>query len=300
MIDYINAMERHLGMWGVEGQEKIRQAHVAVGGVGGIGAISALMLAKAGVGKISICDRDSYGIENIVEQIFATYDTIGEEKVIAAKREMLRHNQFAEINAFTGDLSDESTAMKLIEDADILVSGVDNAAARIMLGKVCAKKRIPFVVSANIGWSILHTVYLPTKNHYGSIWRDVDGLKWSEDFPDMTDPITCEKVEKEWNIWVVALSRFEQDSLKQFITKKTAYYWYAAPQAYFAASLGITDALKIMVEKGEVFSFPNIFYFDMKSSKVLSWEELCMRRSALREIWDTDIESILNLSNSWQ
>lgn len=299
-VDYFNAMERHLGMWGVKGQEKIRQAHIAVGGVGGIGAISALMLAKAGVGKISICDRDSYGIENVVEQVFATYDTVGEEKVIAAKREMVRHNQFVEIDAFTGDLSEESMAIKLVETADILISGVDNAAARIMLGKVCAKKKIPFVVSANIGWSIFHTVYFPNENHYGSIWRDVDGLKWDGEFPDMDDPFTIQKVEREWNIWVAALSKFEPDSLRKFMTEETSYYWYAAPQAYFAASLGITDALKLIVQKGDTFSFPNIFYFDMKSNQVLSWEELRIRRNALRDIWDSNVESVLKLVKSWQ
>ncbi len=254
MNDYMSAMERQFGMWGRAGQDKINSAHVAVGGVGGIGAISALMLAKAGVGKISICDRDSYGIENIVEQVFATYDTIDEEKIVAAKREMTRHNKFADINGFTGDLSDESTAMKLIEGADILISGVDNAKARIMLGKVCAKQNIPMIVSANIGWSILHTVYFPGQNNYGSIWKDVDGLKWEDGFPDMTDTLTVEIVEKEWDIWVTALSRFEPDCLRKFITEKTSYYWYAAPQAYFAASLGITDALKIIVGSQDLFS----------------------------------------------
>lgn len=299
MLNYLDAMERHKGMWGEQGQEKLRQAKVAVGGVGGIGAISALMLAKAGIGNIRICDRDTYGIENIVEQAFATYDTAGVEKVVASCREMKRHNQFAEIEGFTGDLSKEEDALRLIEGIDILVAGVDNAPARIMLGKVCAQNKIPMVVSANIGWSVLHTVYFPGEYHYGTIWRDLEGISWLDGFPDINNPDSLKAIEREWNIWVAALARYELDSLRVFLEENPDYYWYAAPPAYFAASLGVLDALKILVDKGEVYTFPNIFYFDLKAGKLLSWEKLRERRDALRKVWHQGVDAIIQVVQSW-
>ena len=299
MLDYMLAMERQFGMWGTEGQEKLRQAKVAVGGIGGIGAISALMLAKSGIGHLTICDRDAYGVENIVEQAFATYDTAGVEKVTAASREMKRHNQFADIHGFTGDLSDENVAMRLVEGIDLLVAGVDNAAARLMLGKVCAQKNIPMVVAANIGWSVLHTVYFPGEYHYGSIWRDVEGIHWIDGFPDMDDLATCEAVQREWNIWVAALSSFEPDYLRKFMVENPSYYWYAAPPAYFGASMGILDALKVLVGRGEVYAFPKIFYFDMKLGKLMTWEEMAERRKAIREVWDQGIDEIIRVAQSW-
>lgn len=300
MLDYMEAMERQLGMWGAAGQEKLHRAKVAVGGVGGIGAISALMLAKSGIGKIRICDRDTYGIENIVEQAFATYDYAGVEKVVAASREMKRHNQFAEIEGFTGDLSDESVAMRLVDGVDLLVAGVDNAAARLTLGKVCAQCHIPMVVAANIGWSILHTVYFPGEYDYGSVWRDVEGIIWTDGFPDMSHPATRAAVEREWNIWVAALSDFEPDYLQKFLVESPSYYWYSSPPAYFGASMGILDALKILVGKGQVYAFPNIFYFNMKIGKLMSWQEMAVRRTALREVWDKGIEDVIRVVQSWQ
>jgi molybdopterin/thiamine biosynthesis adenylyltransferase len=300
MLEYMEAMERQFGMWGCEGQEKLRNAKVAVGGIGGIGAISALMLAKSGIGYIRICDRDAYGIENIVEQAFATYDNAGVEKVTAASREMKRHNQFAEINSFTGDLSDEAVAMRLVEGIDVLVAGVDNAAARLMLGKVCAKKNIPMVVAANIGWSILHTVYFPGEHHYGTIWRDVKGLTWNDDgFPNLNDAASCEAIQKEWNIWVAALSSYEPDFLQKFLIENPSYYWYSSPPAYFGASMGVLDALKILVGRGQVYAFPNIFYFDMKLGKLMSWEHMAQRRAAIREVWDKGIDEVVRVAKTW-
>ena len=299
MLEYMEAMERQFGMWGFEGQEKLRNAKVAVGGIGGIGAISALMLAKSGIGYIRICDRDAYGVENIVEQAFATYDTAGVEKVAAASREMKRHNQFAKINSFTGDLSDEAVAMRLVEGIDVLVAGVDNAAARLMLGKVCAKKNIPMVVAANIGWSVLHTVYFPGKHHYGTIWRDVEGLTWNDGFPDINHPATSLAIEKEWNIWVAALSSYEPDFLEKFMVENPSYYWYSSPPAYFGASMGVLDALKIIVGRGQVYAFPNIFYFDMKLGKLMSWSEMAQRRAAIREVWDKGIDQVIRVAKTW-
>jgi molybdopterin/thiamine biosynthesis adenylyltransferase len=299
MLEYMEAMERQFGMWGGEGQEKLRHAKVAVGGIGGIGAISALMLAKSGIGNIKICDRDAYGVENIVEQAFATYDTAGVEKVTAASQEMKRHNQFANIEGFTGDLSDEAVAMRLIAGVDLLVAGVDNAAARLMLGKVCAKKNIPMVVSANIGWSVLHTVYMPGENHYGSVWKDVEELVWQDGFPNINDPQTRELMQKEWNIWVAALASYEPDYLRKFLVENPSYYWYSSPPAYFGASMGVLDALKILVGRGEVYAFPNIFYFDMKLGLLMTWEDMAKRRAAIRQVWDSGIDEVIRVAQSW-
>jgi len=297
---YLSAMNRQLGLWGYKGQEKLYQAKVAVAGIGGIGAISALMLVKAGIGQLTICDRDTYGRENIVEQIFATYDAIDVEKVLAAQNEMKRHTKFTEIDGFTGDLSDEATAMRLVEKADILISGVDNPDARIVLGKVCAKQNIPMVVSANIGWSVLHTVYFPGKYGYNSVWQDVKGLTLKDGFPDMDEPATNAAVKREWNIWVVALSNYEPDAIRQFIkTKDQTFYWYAAPPAYFASSIGILDTLKILIGLGQVYTFPNIFFFDMKRGKILTWDELCKRRNSLQEVWEQGEEEILRIIQAW-
>ena len=299
--DYLEAMERQLGMWGSVAQERVGRATVAVGGVGGIGAISALMVAKAGFGRIRLCDRDTYGLENIVEQAFATYDAVGREKADVAARELVRHTRHGAIDAWTGDLAEAAHAARLVDGADIVISGVDNVAARLALGRACAEARVPMVVSANVGWSVLHTVYTPEEEGYAAVWRDVEGLRRGKDgFPDLVDPETRARVEREWTVWVVAMAGFEGGALRRFLEGDQGYLWYAAPPAYFAASLGVMDALKIVTGRGEPTIFPTVFYYDLKHGRVLSWEDFSGRRKRLNEVWDRGSDAIVSVAQEWE
>ncbi|MCL2108764.1 MAG: ThiF family adenylyltransferase, partial [Oscillospiraceae bacterium] len=159
--EYLCDTERQLGLWGVEGQLRLRNARVAVAGLGGIGSASALMLAKAGVGLIRVCDWDCYDSVNIVGQEFATYADIGRPKVEVALECMRKHTKHSLLEGFQADLKRDDECVRLISDADILISAVDNAPARIALGKAADKAGIPFVVSTNIGWTATHTVFFP-------------------------------------------------------------------------------------------------------------------------------------------
>lgn len=296
---YFEDMERQLGMWGREGQERLRGAAVAVGGIGGIGAISSLMLAKAGIGRIILCDRDVYEGANIVEQAFASYDTLGRKKVEAAREEMERHSRSSEVATFTADLSDLARARDLVESADLLISGVDNAAARIALGRACYEKGIPMVVSANVGWCILHTVYLAGGDGYAAVWRDVPGLCWSAGFPDLDEPSTRAAVEQEWDIWVVAMAGFQPEFLEEYLEGDRSYLWYAAPPAYAAASLGVMDCFKILSGIGSPTVFPETLYLDLKTNLSPSWNEFTARREALRKAWGQGTQRVVALAKEW-
>jgi len=106
-------------------------------------------------------------------------------------------------------------------------------------------------------------------------------------------------MQKEWNIWVAALSSYEPDFLQKFLEENPSYYWYSSPPAYFGASMGVLDALKILVGRGEVYAFPNIFYFDMKLGKLMSWSDMAQRRASIREVWDKGIDEVIRVAKTW-
>ena len=62
---------------GIEGQEKLRAAHVLVIGAGGLGSPVALYLASAGVGRITICDGDDVDLTNLQRQIMHRTEAVG-------------------------------------------------------------------------------------------------------------------------------------------------------------------------------------------------------------------------------
>ncbi len=81
------SMERTSYLIGADGVERLAGKHVALFGVGGVGGYVAEALGRAGVGHLTLVDKDTVSVSNINRQIIATYDTIGQQKteVMAAR-----------------------------------------------------------------------------------------------------------------------------------------------------------------------------------------------------------------------
>lgn len=71
---------------GSEALNILEHSHVAVFGLGGVGGSAVEALARAGVGKLTLVDKDIVDESNINRQVIATYDTIGMDKIEAAKK----------------------------------------------------------------------------------------------------------------------------------------------------------------------------------------------------------------------
>ncbi len=76
-------------LFGADGMEKLRGAHVAVFGIGGVGGHIAEALARSGVGELTLVDADVVSESNINRQMVATYDTLGKFKTAAAAERIL-------------------------------------------------------------------------------------------------------------------------------------------------------------------------------------------------------------------
>ena len=74
------SMERTAYLIGEEGVNLLSGKHVALFGVGGVGGYVAEALGRAGVGSITLVDKDTVSESNINRQIIATYETIGQRK----------------------------------------------------------------------------------------------------------------------------------------------------------------------------------------------------------------------------
>src|SRR5690606_27098300 len=65
---------------GPEGLEKMKKSTVAVLGIGGVGAIAADALARTGIGRIILIDKDVVDITNVNRQLHALTTTVGQQK----------------------------------------------------------------------------------------------------------------------------------------------------------------------------------------------------------------------------
>ena len=85
---------------GEEGLKRLSQARVAVFGIGGVGGHAAEALARSGVGKLDLIDKDVVSISNINRQVIATTKTVGQPKVRVMEERILEINPEAQVTAY--------------------------------------------------------------------------------------------------------------------------------------------------------------------------------------------------------
>lgn len=134
---------------GAEALEMLHASKVLVFGVGGVGGYVCEALARAGVGKIDIVDKDVVDITNINRQIIATTDTIGLPKVEVCKERMLSINPEIQIDAKQCFYLPEKASDFAFEAYDYIVDAIDNVTAKIDI--ICQAKQAGTPVISSMG-----------------------------------------------------------------------------------------------------------------------------------------------------
>jgi adenylyltransferase/sulfurtransferase len=134
----------------VEGQKKLKKAKVVVAGAGGLGCPTAIYLAAAGVGKITIIDKEKVELSNLNRQILHWDKDIGKYKIDSAVEKLSQLNPDIEVEGLKIEIT-EQNVRSLIEDADVIVDGMDNFKTRFLLNEACVKLNKPFVHAAVYG-----------------------------------------------------------------------------------------------------------------------------------------------------
>ncbi|MFJ7953731.1 thiazole biosynthesis adenylyltransferase ThiF [Lysinibacillus sp. NPDC096418] len=137
---------------GETGQQLIRQKHVLLIGVGALGSACAEALVRAGIGKLTIIDRDYVEWSNLQRQQLYTEQDAKEKvpKVIAAKKRLQSINSEVEINESILDACTERI-LPLLEDVDVMVDATDNFDVRFMMNDLAQKYQIPWVYGSCVG-----------------------------------------------------------------------------------------------------------------------------------------------------
>ena len=136
---------------GQEGIEKLEKASVAIIGVGGVGGYVCHMLARAGVGRITIVDFDKVDETNINRQVVANAKTVGKLKTDVMKKQILDINPQCKVTVFANRL-DAEFAQKLFEQKfDYIVDAIDSVADKVDLICESIKREIPIVSAMGAG-----------------------------------------------------------------------------------------------------------------------------------------------------
>lgn len=147
-----NWLERSELLLGEENLRRLREANVLVVGVGGVGAYAAEMIARAGVGRMTIADSDTVSESNINRQLIALHSTIGRDKVALLAERLRDINPELELHTVNAYIKDEMTDTLLdAERYDYVVDAIDTLSPKLALIKGCIDRGYPVVSSMGAG-----------------------------------------------------------------------------------------------------------------------------------------------------
>jgi len=137
---------------GPEGQRRLRASRVLVVGCGALGSCLSEMMARAGVGRLTIVDRDYVEPSNLQRQsLFEEEDAErGLPKAVAARERLRRINSDVAVEGIVADLTADN-ADDLIRGADLVLDGTDNFETRFLVNDVCVRVGVPWVYGACVG-----------------------------------------------------------------------------------------------------------------------------------------------------
>jgi len=136
---------------GRAGQEKLLKSRVLLVGCGALGASHAEMLARAGVGKLRIVDRDFVEFTNLQRQtLFKESDAVERlPKAAAAKTRIAEINSEIEVEAVIADVNN-SNIESLLQGCDLVLDGTDNFQVRYLLNDACVKHKKTWIYGAAV------------------------------------------------------------------------------------------------------------------------------------------------------
>lgn len=128
-------------------QTKFKESKIAVVGCGGIGGSVIEMLARMGVGELTLIDADEFDLSNLNRQLLSTTETLRKSKSESGKERVRIINPYVKVNVFN-EFLDEKNVEKLVGDCDIIIDALDNIVSRIILSRFAKENDIPLIHGA--------------------------------------------------------------------------------------------------------------------------------------------------------
>lgn len=135
---------------GPAAMEKLAGSHVCVVGLGGVGSWAAEMLARAGVGELTLIDQDVYGESNINRQLGAVMSTVGRPKAEVMAARALDVNPDCRVHPIVGRY-DRGDSERFWGRYDLVADCIDLVSCKVDLICQALERGIPIVSALGTG-----------------------------------------------------------------------------------------------------------------------------------------------------
>ena len=226
-------------------QERFKDATITVIGCGGIGGETIEMLARMGVGKLVLVDKDAFDLSNLNRQTLATISDLGLDKSSVAAEKVRLINPYVKVKTFSEHI-DQTNIDKVIGESDIVIDALDNVLTRVILSRKAREIGIPYIHGAIHGTMGQITVFLPNSE---KTYEEMFNL------PSIGKELTDETIEALKNV---------TSGVPPVI----------GPTPNLIGCLEAFEAYKIMTGVGKVTVAPKILTFDLLDLGSFSLEEI--------------------------
>lgn len=144
-------LERTTRLLGEENMHILKEKHIAIFGCGGVGGYVTEMLARTGIGTMTLIDFDVVDITNINRQIIALHSTIGKKKVDVLKARILDINPECNVICKDQRFTISSAEELLLSQYDMVVDAIDIVKDKCYLIHKCHEKNIPCISAMGAG-----------------------------------------------------------------------------------------------------------------------------------------------------
>lgn len=162
---------------GEEGQRRLLGSTVAIVGCGALGCASADLLARAGIGRLILVDRDIVETTNLQRQTLYTESDAAEglPKAAAAAARLTRVNSRIQIEPRVADLTARTIGRVLDLRPDLVVDGTDNFLTRYLLNDYCVREGLPLIYGGAISTRGMVAAFVPGGPCLRCLWPDPPG-----------------------------------------------------------------------------------------------------------------------------
>ena len=162
---------RNIGTLGTEGQAKLLLSSAAVIGCGGLGGWIVELLARTGVGRLTLVDGDVFSESNLNRQALCTEAALGRNKAEVAAVRVREISGAVEAVPCPVMLTDDN-AQTLLEKNSIIFDALDNFPSRLLLLKTAQALGIPMIHGAIAGWWGQVCAMESENDALASLWRN--------------------------------------------------------------------------------------------------------------------------------
>jgi tRNA A37 threonylcarbamoyladenosine dehydratase len=141
-------------LYGLDGFERLRKAHVCVAGIGGVGSWAAESLGRTGIGQITLIDMDDVCVSNVNRQIHALSSTVGRPKIEVMAERLRDINPDCVVHCVFDFLNRENLPVYLHSGLNFVVDAIDNATVKSAMIAWCQRRKIRIITTGAAGGQI--------------------------------------------------------------------------------------------------------------------------------------------------